>query len=92
MPAQENYQHGLITELIGDGRPLITFTGLVLGLSGLFALFLSATQHFLPHDVAFLGITPDLLCSINECRIVHFMFHDRVSFGGSLIAIATLYL
>jgi hypothetical protein len=32
------------------------------------------------------------LCSIHECRIVHFMVHDRVSFGGSLIAIAVLYL
>ena len=32
------------------------------------------------------------LCSIDECRIVHFMVHDRVSFGGSLIAIAAIYL
>ncbi len=31
------------------------------------------------------------LCGIDECRIVHFMFHDRVSFGGALIAIAVLY-
>ncbi len=90
-PQQHNGQ-GLFTELVGDGRPLITLTGIMLGISGLFALFLSATHHFLPHDVAFLGMTPDSLCSINECRIVHFMFHDRVSFGGSLIAIAVLYL
>ena len=83
---------GLLTELIGDGRSLITFTGLILGLCGLFALFLSATKHFLPHDVEFLGMTPPDLCLINECRIVHFMIHDRVSFGGALIAIATLYL
>lgn len=92
MNAQRNDQQGLVTELIGDGRPLITLTGLVLGLSGLFALFLSATKHFLPHDVAYLGMSPDSLCSINECRVVHFMLHDRVSFGGSLIAIASLYL
>jgi hypothetical protein len=85
-------QRGLFAELIGDGRPLINLTAVMLGFSGLFALFLSANKHFLPHDVAFLGMTPDSLCSINECRVVHFMFHDRVSFGGSLIAIATLYL
>jgi hypothetical protein len=78
--------------LIGDGRPLLLFTGLCLALSGLFALFLSATGHFLPHDVQFLGMTPDQLCAINECRIVHFMFHDRVSFGGTLIALGALYL
>jgi hypothetical protein len=78
--------------LIGDGRPLLLFMALCLVLSGLFALFLSATGHFLPHDVQFLGMTPGELCAINECRIVHFMFHDRVSFGGILIAIGTLYL
>jgi hypothetical protein len=83
---------GLATALIDDGRPLLTFTGLMLVLSGLFALFLSVSGNFLPHDVAYLQMTSGELCSINECRIVHFMFHDRVSFGGSLIAIGTLYL
>src|SRR6266702_3962924 len=78
--------------LIGDGRPLLSFTGLCLALSGVFALFLSATGHFLPHDVQFLGMAPEELCSINECRIVHFMFHDRVSFGGAILAIGVLYL
>jgi hypothetical protein len=82
----------LIGALIGDGRPLLVFTGLCLVLSGLFALFLSVTRHFLPHDVQFLGMMPDQLCAINECRIVHFMFHDRVSFGGAVIAIGILYL
>src|SRR3954451_1244732 len=28
---------------------------------------------------------------MHECRIVHFMIHDRISFGGSLIAIGLLY-
>ena len=92
MTCDDHNSRGLLAELIGDGRSLITFTGLILGLCGLFALFLSATKHFLPHDVEFLGMTPPDLCSINECRIVHFMIHDRVSFGGALIAIAILYL
>lgn len=78
--------------LVGDGRPLLTLTALCLLFSGGFALFLSATGHFLPHDIAFLGMTADQLCEINECRIVHFMIHDRVAFGGSLIALSTLYL
>ncbi|MCA1849689.1 MAG: hypothetical protein LC672_01220, partial [Acidobacteria bacterium] len=78
--------------LVGDGRPLLIFTGLCLVLSGCFALFLSATSQFLPHDVQFLGITAEQLCSFNQCRIVHFMFHDRVSFGGALIIIGALYM
>ncbi|HXY34506.1 MAG TPA: hypothetical protein VEI07_09785, partial [Planctomycetaceae bacterium] len=82
---------GLFEALVGDGRPLIVFTAICLALSGAFALFQSSTGHFLPHDVAFLQMAPQELCGINQCRIVHFMFHDRVSFGGGLIAIAVLY-
>jgi len=85
-------QQGLLEAVIGDGRPLIRLTAVLLILSGLFAFFLSATRHFLPHDIAHLGMTADDLCTINECRIVHFMIHDRVSFGGALVGIGILYL
>jgi hypothetical protein len=78
--------------LIGDGRPLLVLTGVCLVLSGLFALFQSATGHFLPHDTHYLGMTAEQLCTIHECRIVHFMLHDRVSFGGAIIAVGVLYL
>ena len=82
----------LLAALVGDGRPLLIFIGLSLVLSGCFALFLSVNQQFLPHDVKFLGITAEQLCSINNCRVVHFMFHDRVAFGGALISIGALYM
>ncbi|HLG17645.1 MAG TPA: hypothetical protein VJH03_24595 [Blastocatellia bacterium] len=83
---------GFFAALIGDGRPLLVFTGLALVLSGAFALFISARGDFLPHDVEYLGMSADQLCSVNQCRVVHFMFHDRVSFGGALIAIGSLYM
>jgi hypothetical protein len=83
---------GLLTALVGDGRPLLMLVALGLMLSGIFALFLSATGTFLPHDVSFLGMQPGTLCELHQCRIVHFIFHDRVSFGGTLLAIGTLYL
>jgi hypothetical protein len=92
MTATINDNRGLLEALIGDGRSLIRLTAVLLILSGLFAFFLSATRHFLPHDVAHLGMTPEELCTINECRIVHFMIHDRVSFGGALVGIGILYL
>lgn len=82
----------LIVALVGDGRPLLIFIGLSLILSGAFALFLSINQQFLPHDVQFLGMTAEQLCGINNCRVVHFMFHDRVAFGGALISIGALYM
>jgi len=88
---EESDNRGLFQALIGDGRPLLTFTGVSLILCGCFALFLSASRQFLPHDVQFLGITAEQLCGIQQCRVVYFMFHDRVAFGGALIAIGTLY-
>lgn len=83
---------GFLQALIGDGRPLLSLTGLCLIFSGGIAICLAATGHFLPHDIAYLGMTADDLCGINECRVVHFMIHDRVAFGESLITIGLLYL
>lgn len=88
----ESDRSGLFEALVGDGRPLLSLTGLCLALSGAFALFQSATGQFLPHDTAFLQMSAQELCNINECRVVHFMFHDRVSFGGTLLAIGMMYL
>jgi hypothetical protein len=82
---------GLVEALVGDGRPVLTAIGLALAASGGFALFQSATGHFLPHDVAYLGMDAQRLCALQQCRIVHFMFHDRVAFGGVLIAVGILY-
>jgi hypothetical protein len=82
---------GLVRELIGDGCLPLIVTGLALLFSGGFAIFLSLRREFLPQDVAFLGMTADHLCATADCRIVRFMFHDRVAFGGTLIAIAALY-
>lgn len=92
LPLVEESQAGLLSTLVGDGRPLLGLFAVGLIVSGLFALFLSATVTFLPQDVAFLGMDPRALCALHECRIVHFLFHDRVSFGGTLIAVGILYL
>lgn len=83
---------GFFQAMIGDGRPLLSLTGLCLILSGGFALMQSASGHFLPHDVQYLGMTAEQLCSYNQCKVVHFMFHDRVSFGGAIMGIGIMYL
>ena len=36
-------------------------------------------------------MTAEELCAVHACRIVHFMIHDRVSFGGALVTIGLLY-
>lgn len=88
----EGESEGLIGLLVDDGRPLLGAMGFGLVLAGGFALFIAGRGELLPHDVAYLGMTPQALCSVNECRIVHFMMHDRVSFGGALMAIGVMYL
>src|SRR5262245_36311889 len=89
---QPHTSPGFFHALLDDGRPAISLTGIALLVSGVFAVFLATRREFLPHDVAFLGMTAADLCAIAECRVVRFMFHDRVAFGGTLIAIAVLYL
>jgi MFS family permease len=74
-----------------DGRFFLSASAVALMLAGLSVLLLGATGKLLPHDEQFLGMTAQNLCAMHECRIVHFMIHDRVSFGGSLIAIGLLY-
>jgi hypothetical protein len=83
---------GLLSPLFADGRPFLTLGSLALLFSGGFAIFLGLAGQFLPHDIQYLGMTARELCAQNACRIVHFMIHDRVSFGGTLIALAVLYL
>jgi len=60
--------------------------------AGCFALFQCAVGHFLSHDLRYVGMNTIQLCGIGEGRVALFMFHDRASFGGSLIAIGVLYL
>ena len=86
-----HHDRGLLRELVGDGRPLLSLTAVALLLSGMFAIFLSFRREFLPHDVSYLGMSADELCRVADCRVVRFMFHDRVAFGGTLVAIAVLY-
>lgn len=81
----------LLDALLGDGRFLLIFTGLILILSGLFVIVQSITGHFLPHDVAYLGLDAQQLSAYNNGTITRFMFHDRISFGGSIMAVGFLY-
>jgi hypothetical protein len=70
---------------------LLRLSAAALLAAGLFAIGLGVTGRFLPHDERFLGLTARDLCARHGCRVVHFMIHDRVSFGGALAAIGILY-
>src|SRR5206468_3322201 len=74
------------------GRLCFRFVAFGLMLAGLFALLQSATGRFLAHDLRYLGMDTIQLCGVGQGRVARFMFHDRASFGGALIAIGLLYL
>ncbi|MGZ5433686.1 MAG: hypothetical protein ACXWH7_12235 [Thermoanaerobaculia bacterium] len=86
------HDEGFLETLLGDGRSLFKLIALALIGSGIFVVFQAATGHFLPHDTEYLGMDAKQLCSLHGCRIVHFMIHDRISFGGVLLAIGVMYL
>lgn len=74
------------------GRLLFRLVALGLMGAGAFALAQSATGHFLAHDLRYLDMDAFQLCGLAQGRVARFMFHDRVSFGGALIAIGLLYM
>jgi hypothetical protein len=82
----------LLDAILSDGRFLLIFTSLILVLSGLFIIVQSLTGHFLPHDVSYLGLDAGELSLFNNGTITKFMFHDRISFGGSIMAVGFLYM
>ena len=77
---------------LGNGCILLRLVALVLMFVGAFALVQSATGYFLPHDLNYLRMNIRQLCGLGDGRVARFMFHDRVSFGGALVAMGCLYL
>src|SRR5215469_10711193 len=84
-------ERGLLEAFLSDGRFLLSITGLLLVLCGGFAVFQSLTGYFLPQDVHALGFDARQLAAAANIRVVHFMFHDRVAFGGALLAVGSAY-
>jgi hypothetical protein len=84
-------RRSLFGALLGDGRPFLALTGTALCASGGFAIFQSWTGHLLPHDSQALGMDAANLSRVANHHLTMFMFHDRVAFGGTLLAIGSAY-
>jgi hypothetical protein len=82
---------GVLEALLGDGRFLLSLTGMALIISGGFAIGQSVSGQLLPHDLHALGMSAAELRQQTSANLVRFMFHDRVAFGGTLIAIGIAY-
>jgi hypothetical protein len=82
----------LLQAALGDGRSLIAVTGFSLALSGGFAFLQSISGELLPHDSHAIGMDAVGLARAGNHRLLGFMFHDRVAYGGSLLAIGFGYM
>ena len=91
MPVNSPDNRGLLQVLLGDGRFFLSITGMALLGSGGFALMQSISGQLLPHDVQALGMDATALRQHTSQNLVWFMFHDRVAFGGTLLAIGIAY-
>lgn len=91
MDARSIDDRSFMEAVLGDGRFLISVTGMALLLSGVFAVAQSITGQLLPHDVHALGMDAAALTQRTNLHLVKFMFHDRVAFGGTLVAIGIAY-
>src|SRR5215471_9390782 len=86
------FQDVLTSTPLRQGRFLFRLVAVGLMGAGLFVLLQSPTGRFLSHDLRYVGLDRFQPCGLREGRVAYFMFHDRVSFGGVLIAIGLLYL
>ena len=82
----------LLDVVLGDGRFLIALTGISLVLSGGFAILQSVSGQLLPQDSHAIGMDSAALMHAGNPHLLGFMFHDRVAYGGTLLAIGMGYL
>src|SRR5215831_2049816 len=90
LPRPERDDRSLID--VTDGRFLIGLTGIALCLSGGFAILQSVSGQLLPQDSHAIGMDSAALMHAGNARLLGFMFHDRVAYGGTLLAIGLGYL
>jgi hypothetical protein len=85
-------ERGLLETVLGDGRFLVGLTGISLAMSGGFAILQSFAGQLLPQDSHAIGMDSLALRQAANAHLLGFMFHDRVAYGGTLVAIGCGYL
>lgn len=76
---------GDLTSADGLGRACLLAGAAGVAVGGLVILRIGVSGVFVPEDLAFMGVTPDQLRSLNP-RLVPLIAHDRAGFGGAVFA------
>lgn len=53
-------------------------------------MLLATTATLLPSDTSYLGMGTSSLCAIDDCRLLDFLAHGRMSYGGALVGVGVM--
>ncbi len=74
------------------GWLLLGFVALTLIISGLIATTIAATTIILPHELGYLEMSITDLEALFGGRLLLFLAHDRIIFGGALVMLGIMHL
>lgn len=79
------WRHSLV------GQFLLVVLGFSLTLGGVIISYIGITTVFIPTDVLYICMPPDMLDAFND-RLIPVIAHDRAGFGSALISVGLLIL
>lgn len=83
-------QRSLVGSSESIGVMLLGAFAAATALLGATYLVLAIVVPLLPNDTDYLGISASQLCAVEDCRLVDFLSHGRMSYGGVLVAIGVM--
>jgi hypothetical protein len=75
-------------DTIGIG--VLSLFGVATAISGIAYVVLAIIAPLLPGDVHYLGMNNTELCAVDHCRLVDFLSHGKMSYGGALVAVGVM--
>ncbi|TDL34230.1 dihydroorotate dehydrogenase [Jeotgalibacillus sp. S-D1] len=90
-PSSSNQFNHLEWKKANSGQLLFVILGVLITVGGLVITTIGVTNVFVPTDIAFLCVTPEMIQALNE-RLIPVIAHDRAGFGSALISVGILVL
>ncbi len=73
------------------GQFLFVFLGFSLTLGGIVISYIGVTSVFIPTDISYICMPPEMLSEFND-KLIPVIAHDRAGFGSALISVGLLIL
>lgn len=90
-PSSSNKSNHVIWRHSLVGQLLFVVLGFSLTLGGIIISYIGITNVFIPTDILYICMPPDMLDAFND-RLIPVIAHDRAGFGSALISVGLLIL